>query len=117
MLREVGLIMLSVCLALATGVVRPLTARALDVPCIEASKYINIGHNWIFSINGEAGYIASLEKSRGAGIYKVRITDRFYLGEPQIRGFDIRGVGLVVLLKQIMNLARRSAAVDERPDQ
>jgi outer membrane protein insertion porin family len=23
----------------------------------------------------------------------VRITDRFYLGEPQIRGFDIRGVG------------------------
>ncbi len=60
---------------------------------IEASKYINIGHNWIFSVNGEAGYIASLEKSRGAGIDKVRITDRFYLGEPQIRGFDIRGVG------------------------
>ena len=60
---------------------------------IEASKYMNLGHNWIFSINGEAGYIASLEKSRGAGIDKVRITDRFYLGEPQIRGFDIRGVG------------------------
>jgi len=60
---------------------------------IEASKYVNLGHNWIFSVNGEAGYIASLEKSRGAGIDKVRITDRFYLGEPQIRGFDIRGVG------------------------
>ncbi|HEX7851680.1 MAG TPA: outer membrane protein assembly factor BamA [Sphingomonas sp.] len=60
---------------------------------IEASKYMNLGHNWIFSINGEAGYIASLEKSRGDGIDKVRITDRFYLGEPQIRGFDIRGVG------------------------
>jgi outer membrane protein insertion porin family len=60
---------------------------------IEASKYVNLGHNWIFSISGEAGYIASLEKSRGAGIDKVRITDRFYLGEPQIRGFDIRGVG------------------------
>jgi len=60
---------------------------------IEASKYMNLGHNWIFSINGEAGYIASLEQSRGAGIDKVRITDRFYLGEPQIRGFDIRGVG------------------------
>ena len=60
---------------------------------IEASKYMNLGHNWIFSISGEAGYIASLEKSRGAGIDKVRITDRFYLGEPQIRGFDIRGVG------------------------
>jgi len=60
---------------------------------IEASKYVDLGHNWIFSISGEAGYIASLEKSRGAGIDKVRITDRFYLGEPQIRGFDIRGVG------------------------
>ena len=23
----------------------------------------------------------------------VRLTDRFFLGEPQIRGFDIRGVG------------------------
>ncbi|MGN6819026.1 MAG: outer membrane protein assembly factor BamA [Sphingomonas sp.] len=60
---------------------------------IEASKYMNLGHNWIFSINAEGGYIASLEKSRGPGIDKVRITDRFYLGEPQIRGFDIRGVG------------------------
>jgi outer membrane protein insertion porin family len=60
---------------------------------IEASKYVNLGHNWIFSVKGEAGYIASLEKGRGAGIDKVRITDRFYLGEPQIRGFDIRGVG------------------------
>ncbi len=60
---------------------------------LEGSQYWNLGKNWIFSINGEGGYIASLEKSRGAGIDKVRITDRFYLGEPQIRGFDIRGVG------------------------
>ncbi|MES2095480.1 MAG: outer membrane protein assembly factor BamA [Pseudomonadota bacterium] len=60
---------------------------------LEGSKYWNLGKNWIFSANAEGGYIASLEKSRGAGIDKVRITDRFYLGEPQIRGFDIRGVG------------------------
>jgi outer membrane protein assembly factor BamA len=26
-------------------------------------------------------------------IDKVRLTDRFFLGEPQLRGFDIRGVG------------------------
>ena len=39
MLRQVGLIMLSGCLALASGVVRPQTAGALDVQCIEASKY------------------------------------------------------------------------------
>ena len=60
---------------------------------IEGSKYVNLGKGFIFSITGEAGYIKSLEKSRGPGIDPVRITDRFYLGEPQIRGFDIRGVG------------------------
>ncbi|MBN8814755.1 MAG: outer membrane protein assembly factor BamA [Sphingomonas sp.] len=60
---------------------------------IEGSKYWNLGKGFIFSINAEGGYIKSLEKSRGPGIDPVRITDRFYLGEPQIRGFDIRGVG------------------------
>ncbi len=59
----------------------------------EASKYWNIGSGFIFSLRGEGGYIFSLEKSRGPGIDKVRIIDRFYLGEPQFRGFDIRGVG------------------------
>jgi len=59
----------------------------------EGAKYWNLGKGFIFSVNGEAGYIKSLEKSRGPGIDPVRITDRFYLGEPQIRGFDIRGVG------------------------
>jgi len=60
---------------------------------IETSKYWNLGKGFIFSFSGEGGYIKSLEKSRGPGIDPVRITDRFYLGEPQIRGFDIRGVG------------------------
>jgi outer membrane protein insertion porin family len=41
----------------------------------------------------KVGYIHSFENSRGAGIDPVRLTDRFFLGEPQIRGFDIRGVG------------------------
>ncbi|MDB5682004.1 MAG: outer membrane protein assembly factor BamA [Sphingomonas bacterium] len=59
----------------------------------EGAKYWNLGKGFIFSVNGEAGYIKALEKSRGPGIDPVRITDRFYLGEPQIRGFDIRGVG------------------------
>ncbi|WP_375396374.1 outer membrane protein assembly factor BamA [uncultured Sphingomonas sp.] len=60
---------------------------------LEGAKYWNLGKGWIFSVSGEGGYIKSLEKSRGPGIDPVRITDRFYLGEPQIRGFDIRGVG------------------------
>ena len=59
----------------------------------EGAKYFNAGGGFVFSLNGEGGYIRSLEKSRGEGIDKVRITDRFYLGEPQFHGFDIRGVG------------------------
>src|SRR3546814_18303 len=50
---------------------------------------------------GEAGYIHSLEKQRydsaGNEIDKVCLTDRFFLGEPQMRGFDIRGIGPRVL--------------------
>ena len=59
----------------------------------EGSKFFNIGSGFIASANVEGGYIKSLEKSRGVGIDNVRITDRFYLGEPDFRGFDIRGVG------------------------
>ncbi|MFZ5747819.1 MAG: outer membrane protein assembly factor BamA [Pseudomonadota bacterium] len=60
---------------------------------IDADKYWNVGSGFIFSLSAEGGVIKSLEGSRGAGIDSVRITDRFYLGEPQFRGFDIRGVG------------------------
>jgi outer membrane protein insertion porin family len=60
---------------------------------VEGSKYWGVGSGFVFSVLGEGGYIRSLEKSRGAGVDRVRITDRFYLGEPQFRGFNIRGVG------------------------
>ena len=69
------------------GDVKYLRAR------FEGSKFYNLGSGFIFSTVAEGGYIHSLEKSRGAGIDKVRIVDRFYLGEPQFRGFQIRGVG------------------------
>ena len=59
----------------------------------DADKYWPLGRGFVFSVGLEGGYIKSLEKSRGPGIDPVRITDRFYLGEPQFRGFDIRGVG------------------------
>ena len=58
---------------------------------------MGLGKGFVFSVLGEGGYIHSLEKSRGPGIDPVRIVDRFYLGEPQFRGFDIRGVGPRVL--------------------
>ncbi|HEX8214150.1 MAG TPA: BamA/TamA family outer membrane protein, partial [Allosphingosinicella sp.] len=57
------------------------------------AKYWRVMNGFIFSTALEGGYIHSFEKSPGAGIDPVRLTDRFNLGEPQIRGFDIRGIG------------------------
>ncbi|MBZ9647187.1 outer membrane protein assembly factor BamA [Sphingobium sp. 3R8] len=64
---------------------------------LSASKYVPLGGGFIFSLSGEGGYIHSLEGTRrdatGQEVDKIRLTDRFFLGEPQFRGFDIRGVG------------------------
>lgn len=59
----------------------------------DGDKYWNVGSGFIFSVGLEAAVIFSLEGSRGPGIDRIRINDRYYLGEPQFRGFDIRGVG------------------------
>ncbi len=63
------------------------------------ANYWPLGVGFIFSVQGEGGLIKSFDNSGDAalGIDDVRLTDRFYLGEPQIRGFDIRGVGPRVL--------------------
>lgn len=62
-----------------------------------AGKWFNVGGGFIFSVTGEGGYIFSLENQRydsdGDPIEKIRLTDRFFLGEPYMRGFAIRGVG------------------------
>lgn len=61
---------------------------------INADKYWRVGgSNFIFSVALEGGYIHSLEDRNIAGSDDIRLTDRFYLGEPQMRGFDIRGIG------------------------
>lgn len=64
---------------------------------LDADKFWNVGGGFIFSLSAEGGYIHSLEGKRydenEDEIDRVRLTDRFFLGEPQIRGFDIRGVG------------------------
>jgi outer membrane protein insertion porin family len=69
------------------GSVRYLRSR------VNASKYFRPVGNFILSVSGEAGYIHSFEDPRTPTSDPVRIIDRFFLGEPQIRGFDIRGVG------------------------
>ena len=60
------------------------------------AKYFPIGKGFIFSLHGEGGIIESFDSN------DVRLTDRFFLGEPQIRGFDIRGVGPRVLRRQVI---------------
>jgi len=65
---------------------------------VNAAHYVPVGHGFIFSLRGEAGIIEPLENN-SPNQYEdaIRLTDRFFLGEPQIRGFDIRGVGPRVL--------------------
>jgi outer membrane protein insertion porin family len=46
----------------------------------------------VFSIKAESGFIKGL-KNNGPGTDKVLLTDRFFLGQPDIRGFDYRGIG------------------------
>jgi len=66
-----------------------------------ASQYYPLGKGFVFSLRGEGGAIFPLNDLGNAalGVDDVRLTDRFYLGEPQLRGFDIRGIGPRVLRK------------------
>jgi len=63
----------------------------------QAAKYWGIGGGFVFSAKVEGGYIHSFENSDTVGKDPVRLTDRFFLGEPQMRGFAIRGIGPRVL--------------------
>jgi outer membrane protein insertion porin family len=56
----------------------------------DATKYHSFG-SWIFSAHAEGGYIKALQSSPGPGRDAIRLTDRFF--GPQLRGFDIRGIG------------------------
>jgi outer membrane protein insertion porin family len=67
------------------GDVRYIRTRA------DATKYMGFGGGWIFSVHGEGGYIKALQSSPGPGRDAIRLTDRFF--GPQLRGFDIRGIG------------------------
>ena len=67
------------------GDVRYLRTRA------DGTKYKGFGGGWVASAHAEGGYIHPLQKSRGPGRDAIRLTDRFF--GPQLRGFDIRGIG------------------------
>lgn len=59
---------------------------------LNAAKYWNVFNNFIFSLSAEGGYIRSFDDG-APDVDPLRINDRFFLGSPQMRGFDIRGVG------------------------
>ncbi|MFL0356960.1 outer membrane protein assembly factor BamA [Erythrobacter sp. GH1-10] len=63
-----------------------------------AQRFWNIANSgFIFSLSAEGGTVLPLQDRGGAGVDDVLLTDRFFLGEPQFRGFDIRGVGPRIL--------------------
>nr|WP_234024946.1 outer membrane protein assembly factor BamA [Tsuneonella amylolytica] len=62
-----------------------------------AAQYFPLGKGFIFGLRAEGGAI------KGLGGDSVQLTDRFFLGEPQMRGFDIRGVGPRVLRQPIVD--------------
>jgi outer membrane protein insertion porin family len=71
------------------GDVKYLRTRA------DATKYVEVRDGWVVSGHAEGGYIQALQKSPGPGRDAIRLTDRFF--GPQLRGFDIRGIGPRVL--------------------
>jgi outer membrane protein insertion porin family len=67
------------------GDVRYIRSRA------EGTKYWGIGRGFILSARAEGGYIHPLQEAKRVGLDPIRISDRFFT--PQLRGFDIRGIG------------------------
>jgi outer membrane protein insertion porin family len=60
---------------------------------VNYDRYWPLPAGFILNIGGEAGNIF------GWGGKDVRLVDRFYLGEPRMRGFGIRGVGPRIIRK------------------
>ncbi len=69
-----------------------------------AAQYFTIGKGFVLSLKAEGGAIAPWGGNSTTGTEAIRLTDRFYLGEPQLRGFDIRGVGPRILRKPTIDL-------------
>ena len=95
------------------GSVRYLRTRA------NASKHIRLFGDFVLGAYAEGGYILPFgNNSNVPGSDRIRLTDRFFLGEPQIRGFDIRGVGPRVIRYSTVDLTDPTKpVVDEARNQ
>ncbi len=68
------------------GNVRYLRSR------VNYDRYFRLPAGFILNVGGEIGNITGINQ-------EVRLTDRYYLGEPRLRGFGIRGIGPRVVRK------------------
>ncbi len=64
---------------------------------LDATKYFRLPRDFILSIHAEGGYIHPLKSNPDEGVDAIRLTDRFF--GPQMRGFDIRGIGPRIVRK------------------
>ncbi len=78
---------------------------------VQGSKHFNLGNRFILNVSGEGGYIYPFGGRPTPTSDKVRLVDRFQLGEPQMRGFDIRGIGPRVIRFTDVNLDNPAAPV------
>ena len=62
---------------------------------VNATKWKGFGAGFVFSVHAEGGFIKALQASPGPGRDAIRLTDRFF--GPDLRGFDIRGIGPRIL--------------------
>ncbi|HET9334957.1 MAG TPA: outer membrane protein assembly factor BamA [Sphingomicrobium sp.] len=58
---------------------------------IDATKFFSLPAGFVLSVHGEGGYVHPLQDAKNEGQDPIRISDRFF--GPQLRGFDIRGIG------------------------
>jgi outer membrane protein insertion porin family len=57
----------------------------------DATKYFGLPKSFVLSAHAEGGYIHALQSAPRPGLDAIRLNDRFF--GPQMRGFDIRGIG------------------------
>jgi outer membrane protein insertion porin family len=83
-----------------------------------AQQFWNVGNSgFIFSVLAEGGTIIPLRERSGEGVDDIFLNDRFFLGEPQIRGFAIRGVGPRILTQRYEDDAQGNPVLNTAEDQ
>jgi len=80
----------------------------------QAQQFWNVFNSgFIFSISAEGGTIVALQDRGGVGVDDIQLTDRFFLGEPRFRGFDIRGVGPRILTQRYVLDGQNNPVLDD----